>query len=135
MIENSLYDGALYQYRDPLDGTGDEDAILLHLHAYWALVAATFPDAWALDPASPDSPTVLASTPWATSWTTSPMVSPPTKIPELPLGKRLAGLRPVTAWTEGMWHFSADEHRRWNGLQNTQADIRLLTNFLLRAVG
>src|SRR3954452_1361044 len=50
MIENSLYDGALYQYRDPIDGSGDVDQILLHLNQFWAIVAHTFADAWALPP-------------------------------------------------------------------------------------
>ena len=48
MIENSLYDGALYQYRDPEDGTGDVDQMLLHLNYFWTVVAVTFPDAWEL---------------------------------------------------------------------------------------
>jgi DGQHR domain-containing protein len=41
--------------------------------------------------------------------------------------KRLEG---STAWTSGAWPFPGD-HRPWNRLQNTSADIRLLTDFLL----
>jgi DGQHR domain-containing protein len=41
--------------------------------------------------------------------------------------KRLEGR---TAWTSGAWDFPGDQ-RPWNRLQNTTADIRLLTDFLL----
>ena len=50
MIENSLYDGALYQYRDPEDGSGDIDEMVLHLNYFWTIVQLTFPDAWELPP-------------------------------------------------------------------------------------
>ena len=38
MIENSLYDGALYQYRDPEDGSGDVEQMVLHLNYFWTTV-------------------------------------------------------------------------------------------------
>ena len=50
MIENSLYDGALYQYRDPEDGAGDVEQMLLHLNYFWTVVQVTFPEAWDLPP-------------------------------------------------------------------------------------
>ena len=50
MIENSLYEGALYQYRDPVDGSGDEESMLLHLKIFWSLVANTWQGAWELPP-------------------------------------------------------------------------------------
>ena len=37
------------------------------------------------------------------------------------------------AWTSGTWDFGADQARRWNGIQNTPNDVRLLTSHLLRA--
>jgi hypothetical protein len=134
MIENSLYEGALYQYRNRLDGTADEDAILLHLRLYWALVAATFPDAWALEPRKSrlTHGVGIRAMGYLMDHLTDGV--PASAIPDLDLGAQLAQLRYVTAWTEGTWKFSAEEHRRWNGLQNTQADIRLLTNYLLRSV-
>ena len=50
MIENSLYEGALYQYRDPRDGSGDVDQMVLHLNTFWIVVQSTFYDAWELEP-------------------------------------------------------------------------------------
>lgn len=46
----------------------------------------------------------------------------------------ILSLMPVTAWTSGMWRFPDGEQRRWNGLQNTPNDIRLLTDLLVRTV-
>jgi DGQHR domain-containing protein len=50
MIENSLYDGALYQYRDPEDGSGDIEQMVLHLKIYWSLVESMWPIEWKLIP-------------------------------------------------------------------------------------
>jgi hypothetical protein len=40
----------------------------------------------------------------------------------------------VTAWTSGTWDLGPDDQRRWNGLQNTPNDIKLLTNCFVRAL-
>lgn len=37
------------------------------------------------------------------------------------------------AWTTGLWNFG-DESRIWDRLQNTQPDIRLLSDFVVRAI-
>lgn len=44
--------------------------------------------------------------------------------------RRLAG---HTHWTSGEWEFGA-ERRGWNTLQNTQADYRLLSHYLVRLI-
>jgi DGQHR domain-containing protein len=46
------------------------------------------------------------------------------------------GLQPLvgrTHWTSGEWNFGS-ERRRWNSLQNTKADYRLLSHHLVRLV-
>src|SRR5262249_20675706 len=48
MLENSLYDGVLYHFRDPDTGAGDIESMLEVLKGYWAAVRETFPDAWGL---------------------------------------------------------------------------------------
>ncbi len=53
MIENSLYDGALYQYRNPWTGPVT-NRMLLHLRIFWSLVAATFPTPGNWSRGSPD---------------------------------------------------------------------------------
>lgn len=66
MIENSLYDGALYQYRNPTDGSGDIEQMILHLKIFWSLVESTWPIEWKLIPESLDSPMAWVFGPLAT---------------------------------------------------------------------
>jgi DGQHR domain-containing protein len=132
MLENSLYDGVLYHYRDPDTGEGDTDSMLRVLKDYWAAVRDTFSDAWGLpsrrsrlmhgvgvvslgfimdaigDEFLPDA------TPTADDFT-----------------RGLAHLVPCCRWTGGYWQFARDHLRRWNDLQNTPRDIQLLTDLLL----
>lgn len=45
-----------------------------------------------------------------------------------------ADLRPlqeVCRWTEGHWDFGPGLQRKWNEIQNTTKDIRVLSNYLL----
>ncbi|HCF99084.1 MAG TPA: hypothetical protein DEV93_00905 [Chloroflexi bacterium] len=135
MIENSLYEGALYQYRDPLDGSGDEEQILLHLKVFWILVRATFPGAWSLEPRK--SRLTHGVGIQALGFVMDHLTEgvPAADLPGLELGDALARLKPVCAWTSGHWDLGDGEQRRWNGLQNTPSDVRLLTNHLLRHVG
>ena len=35
-------------------------------------------------------------------------------------------------WTSGIWELSHDDHRRWNELQNTPRDIKVLSDYLVR---
>ena len=46
MLENSLSDGALYSFRDPQTGTGDEDKMMSLLVDFWSAVRNVFADAW-----------------------------------------------------------------------------------------
>jgi hypothetical protein len=45
MLENSLSDGALYSFRDPQTGAGDEDRMLSLLTAFWSAVRDVFTEA------------------------------------------------------------------------------------------
>ncbi|ADB29944.1 DGQHR domain protein [Kribbella flavida DSM 17836] len=134
MIENSLYEGALYQYRDPRDGSGDEEAMLLHLKIFWGLVKATFPEAWSLPPRKSrlSHGVGIQALGYVMDHLTDGI--PARELPTLDLGKPLARLKSVCAWTSGVWEFGNGESRRWNGLQNTPSDVRLLSNHLLRSI-
>src|SRR5215472_10146184 len=46
MVEHSLSDGALYSFRDPATGAGDEEQMMSLLIAFWAAVRDIFADAW-----------------------------------------------------------------------------------------
>jgi DGQHR domain-containing protein len=134
MIENSLYDGALYQYRDPEDGSGDIDQMVLHLNYFWTVVQVTFPDAWDLPPTK--SRLTHGAGIQALGYVMDALTdgTPAAQLPGLRIEKKVAALKEHCAWTTGTWNLGGDEPRRWNGIQNTPNDVKLLTSHLLRAL-
>jgi hypothetical protein len=42
----------------------------------------------------------------------------------------LTPLRSVCRWTTGTWDFGPGRQRKWNELQNTPKDVRLLSDYL-----
>ena len=131
MIENSLFEGALYQYRDPMTGEGDDEQMLLHLKEFWSLVQDQWPIEWSLPPRKSrlTHGVGIQALGYVMDTYTEGVAAP--EIPALDLPAMFTRLAQVTAWAEGSWHLAPDEVRRWNGLQNTPSDIRLLTNFLI----
>lgn len=134
MIENSLYEGALYQYRNPADGTGDIPSILQHLNYFWGAVESVFWDEWRLPPTK--SRLTHGAGIQSLGYLMDSLTdgTPAAELPGLNLEQTLEGLRGACAWTEGTWVFGPDQRRRWNDIQNTPTDVRLLTSHLLRAV-
>ncbi len=132
MLENSLTDGALYRYRDPATGEGDTEAMLTLLSDYWTAVHDVFPDAWALPPrrsrlmhgvgilALGYLMDAITDRHWRTTTPTTQHFT-----------HDLNQLKDICHWTNGTWQFGTQTHRKWNDLQNTPRDIRLLTNHLL----
>jgi DGQHR domain-containing protein len=134
MIENSLYDGALYQYRDPSDGSGDVEQMVLHLKIFWSLVEATWPIDWKLIPRK--SRLTHGVGIQALGYVMDALTERHNAddLPNIGLKDQLSALSEVTAWSSGTWNLGPDDQRRWNGLQNTPNDVKLLTNFLLAAL-
>lgn len=134
MLEHSLFEGALYQYRDPRDGGGDVDRMLLHLRSFWNIVRQSFHDAWKLPPRQSrlTHGVGIQAMGFVMDALTEDM--PAEKVDSDEVRAAVLGLLPVAAWTSGTWRFSDGEERRWNGLQNTPNDVRLLTNLLVRTV-
>ncbi len=132
MIENSLYEGALYQYRDPVDGTGDIESMVLHLNIFWTAVEIAFPGAWELPPTK--SRLTHGAGIQALGYVMDHLTDgvPALELPALDIPAHLAKLKPHCAWTGGTWDFGGEQVRRWNGIQNTPTDIRMLTGHLLR---
>jgi hypothetical protein len=134
MIENSISDGALYQYRDPETGDGDLEGMVKHLKVYWALVGNCYPDAWGLPPRQSR---LMHGVGIQTMGYVMDMLTDGTKASRIPTRKienLLTALRNEAAWTSGNWVFDDGSERRWNSLQNTPNDVRLLTDHLLRRV-
>ncbi|MFC6154816.1 DGQHR domain-containing protein DpdB [Nocardioides yefusunii] len=134
MIENSLYDGALYQYRNPVDGTGDIEAMVLHLNLFWTAVQHVWPGEWELQPRK--SRLTHGAGIQALGFVMDHLTEgvQANDLPSLDLLASLRRLRPHCAWTSGTWGFGDEQDRRWNGIQNTPSDIRLLTKHLLKHV-
>ncbi|MEJ8637433.1 DGQHR domain-containing protein DpdB [Streptomyces sp. MS2.AVA.5] len=134
MLEHSLFEGALYQYRNPEDGSGDVDRMVQHLRSFWIMVKDTFSDAWKLPPRQSrlTHGAGIQAMGFVMDSLTDGMQAEEVDCDAV--RNAVLGLMPVTAWTSGMWRFPDGEQRRWNGLQNTPNDIRLLTELLIRNV-
>lgn len=132
MLEHSIYDGALYQYRDPFTGEADEEQMLLHLKFVWSLVQATWKQEWSLPPRK--SRLTHGAGIQAMGYVLDTLTGdvPAPELPGLDLDTIVRPLKYVCAWTSGTWQFADDDVRKWNQIQNTPNDIRLLTNFLVR---
>ncbi len=134
MVENSLYEGAVYQYRDPASGDGDEEEMLIHLKSYWTVVAKVFPEAWVLPPRKSRLTHGVGIQSLGYVMDSLTEGTSASELGGIDLEGQLEILAPHVAWTTGSWDFGDGEGRRWNGLQNTPNDVRLLTNHLLRTL-
>lgn len=133
MIENSLSSptGSLFPYRNLATGETDFDSIIKLLNVYWTGVKQTFPKAWGL----PTKKSRLMHGVGIVSMgrvMDRVMAAVPHDAPNAvkKVAKELSGLRPICAWTSGVW----DELGGipWDMPQNTPKDKRLLSNLLLR---
>ncbi|GIH72016.1 DGQHR domain-containing protein DpdB [Sphaerimonospora thailandensis] len=133
MIEHSLYEGALYKYRDPATGAGDIEQMLLHLNTYWGLVRDTFPQAWELPPrlSRLTHGVGIQAMGFIMDHLTEDLM--PSDINSA-VNEGLKRLEACAAWTSGVWNFGDGDARKWNSLQNTPNDVRMLTNGLLRLI-
>lgn len=121
MLENSLNDGALYRLRE------DVPSALGVLHDYWRAVAATWPEAWGVAPRK-------SRLMHGAGIVGMGLVMDALHDAGAPFAEGLAALKPVCRWTSGTWDFGGGVVRTWSELQNTPNDLRLLADFLLRAL-
>ena len=132
MLENSLSDGALYRFRDPATGRGDEDAILDLLMDFWSAVRDVFAEAWDKPPRR--SRLVHGVGVVSLGFLMDAIFDRYSRrgIPDSQdFTADLSQLTEVCRWTSGYWQFGPHDQRKWNELQNTPRDIQLLTNYLL----
>ena len=133
MIESSLTEGALYRFRDPEDGTGDSRQMVEMLNRFWQAVAEVFPTAWRVG--SPRESRLIHGCGIMSMGFLMDAITDryyDTPIPSVAdFASDLARLQPHCRWTNGTWEFGPGQLRKWNELQNTSKDVRLLTNYLL----
>jgi hypothetical protein len=132
MLENSITNGALYRYRDP-SGAGDIEAMFDIVSAFWEAVGEVFPSERRLPPRKSrllhGVGIISLGAVMDAICDRFPDDSPPT------VDEFVRHLRPlvrVCRWTDGEWTFSEEDHRRWNQIQNTPKDVRVVTDYLLR---
>jgi DGQHR domain-containing protein len=130
MVENSVYNGALYHYRRPGTADADTTSMLTHLKVFWSTVAGTFPDAWGL---SPRQSRLCHGVGIAAMGYVMDELTDGVKIRSLGKASSRISILRDAPWTEGEWALDGG-FRRWNSLQNTPSDIRLLTEHLLARV-
>lgn len=132
MLENSLSDGALYQHRYAGTGEGDVESMLIMIKDFWTAVRDTFPGAWAEPPRRSrlmhgvgiiSMGYLMDAVVDRYSHIRAPSVED--------FRYELDEIAALCEWTSGTWRFAPDHHRKWNDLQNTPGDIRLLSNYLL----
>lgn len=132
MLENSLSDGALYRHRDPATGEGDIDAMLALLNNFWAAVAGVFPDAWGQPPRRSRLMHGVGIVSLGFVMDAITDRHRRSRGPTLTnFANDLLALKPICRWTNGYWEFGPQDQRKWNDLQNTPRDIKILTNHLL----
>lgn len=132
MIENSLSDGALYRFRDPDTGSGDIESMLNVLKAFWHATAKTFKEAWELPPTR--SRLVHGAGIVSMGFLMDAIADRYYDVGEIKQEYFLTDLQPFQRfcrWTQGYWDFGPGAQRKWNEIQNTSKDIKLLANYLL----
>lgn len=132
MIDHSLSDGALYSFRDPETGAGDEERMLAVLIDFWSAVKDIFNDAWGKPPRQSrlmhGVGIVSLGFVMDAIFDRYSRVRVPDKSD---FASDLNELRDVCRWTHGFWDFGPGAQPKWNELQNTPRDIQRLTNYLL----
>jgi DGQHR domain-containing protein len=132
MLENSLSDGALYQYRHAGAERGDIEAILALVKDFWVAVRNTFPGAWGQTPRRSRLMHGVGVTSMGFLMDAITERYAHLRVPSIEdFEYDLYEIADLCHWTEGTWRLDAEHHRKWNDLQNTPRDIQLLTNYLL----
>lgn len=131
MLENSLTDGALHPYRDPVTGRGNEEMMLSIVNEFWLAVREAFPDAWGKAPRR--SRLMHGAGVVAMGYVMDAIADryrSQTLTSEL-FYRDLEPLAEICSWTHGYWDFGGGDIRKWNEVQNTSKDVFRLTNLLL----
>jgi DGQHR domain-containing protein len=132
MLENSLSDGVLYRARSGIDDKCDVERMLKTLKDFWSAVAEVFRPAWGLPPRRSR---LMHGAGVVSLGFVMDAIADRHRRSGVPTRAQfnadLEPLREVCCWTDGHWEFGPATVRKWNEIQNTHKDIRLLANYLL----
>ena len=132
MLDNSIIEGHLYNYRDPTDGSGDLVEMAKVVNAFWSAVTLVFPAELHSKPRH--SRLVHGVGIVSMGFLMDSMADRLHGRHRLDVNAfvgELGKLRDHMHWTSGEWDLGSGVTRRWNDFQNTTRDIQLLTNHLL----
>jgi DGQHR domain-containing protein len=132
MLQDSISSasGALFPYRNIATGETDFEGIWRVLLTFWTAVRDTFPDAWDRPPQQSrlmHGVGIRAMGRLMDKIMSS--VDPRKKDAATLIKKELALIAPYCRWTDGEWEAI---NARWNDLENTPKDIKVLSNYLIR---
>jgi DGQHR domain-containing protein len=132
MLQESITSssGCLFPYRNIATGETDLEGIWQALLTYWTAVRDTFPEAWG-------EPSQRSRLMHGVGIRAMGRLMDKIMAPIDPAGKGaaqtvrkdLALVAPYCRWTSGEWEGLGV---RWNGLENTHTDIKVLANYLIR---
>jgi DGQHR domain-containing protein len=133
MIENSLSDGILYVISER-HGQGDEGIVsmLRVLNVFWKAVSLAFVSAWQLSPSK--SRLTHGAGIISMGFIMDAITNRHEDSTELSASAYQADVEkliPICRWTHGYWEFGPGDQRKWNEIQNTPNDIRILSSYLL----
>jgi len=133
MIAESLStaSGCLYPYTNAATRETDYEAIHRILFAYWNAVKNTFPEAWGKSPQQSRLMHGIGIRAMGRLMDRVMVgIDPFDSRAESRVRKELARLSNSCRWTSGAWEGIGGV--KWNALQNTPQDIKLLSNHLVR---
>jgi DGQHR domain-containing protein len=134
MLSMSIEDGALYNWFDGETGQGDIESMLTLVKNFWQAVSQVFPDAWDVPPRRSRlvhgvGILALGGLMDEISYELRQEEQPSVEM----FAEHLEYVAHMCCWTAGIWEFSSDDRRRWNELQNTPRDIKVLCDHLVKA--
>ena len=133
-IEESLQSpsGCLFPFRNVATSETDVDGIWRLLLCYWDAVRQIFPDAWGLPPTKSRLMHGVGIRSMSRLMDRVMVgVNPADDDAVEKVAVELRLIVPVCAWTSGTWREL--DGVQWNHLQNVPRDIKLLSNYLIRA--
>jgi DGQHR domain-containing protein len=134
MLQNSLSDGVLYRYRHANTGGGQTEAMLAIVKAFWSAVSAVWSDAWSLPPRRSrlTHGVGIIGLGYIMDTIADALLEANRTLEVDGFLGGLRDLEEVCHWTSGTWEFGDGVQRKWNDVQNTSRDIKMITNYLLR---
>ena len=131
LLENSLSDGYLYKYRNPITGEGNIDTMTSIVSTYFDAVKEVFKEDWDL-PASKTRLNHGAGLAALGYLMDEIALAKNDSTSTYPFKNALMKIKPNCAWSSGYWKSIDGNKINWNDLQNTAQDIKLLSEILTK---